>query len=120
MIRLSRLLACLCTVGAALGRIENMNGEYLITRTPNATGNFSTNWADYKGGPLEYFEILLGPITTLYSQANFLFSFVTVRNDSLLRLAALLLGVVEESGHHPSPRGPCQAFRRERNGDCGL
>ena len=71
MTRLLRLLACLCTVGAALGRIENMNGEYLITRTPNATGNFSTNWADYKGGPLEYFEVLLGPITTLYSQAIF-------------------------------------------------
>lgn len=35
--------------------------------TPNATGSFNTNWADYPGG-VEYFEVYMGPITTLYSQ----------------------------------------------------
>ena len=28
---------------------ENMNGEYIISKTPNAPGNFSTNYKDYPG-----------------------------------------------------------------------
>ncbi len=54
---------------------ENMNGQYLTTPTPGcakgaptcAKGNFSTDWSKYPGG-VEYFEVELGPIQTLYSQ----------------------------------------------------
>lgn len=50
---------------------ENMNGEYLITRTPNApAGNFSTKWSEYSNevGGVDYFEVYMGPITHLYGQ----------------------------------------------------
>jgi hypothetical protein len=46
---------------------ENMNGEYVTTPTPHAKGRFNTNWSEYPGG-VEYFDVHLGPITTLYSQ----------------------------------------------------
>ena len=52
---------------AITGAFENMNGEYLTTPTPNAKGSFNTKWNDYPGG-VEYFEVYLGPITSLYSQ----------------------------------------------------
>lgn len=44
-----------------------MNGEYLHSRTPGATGNFSTNFKDYPGG-VEYFEVYHGPITSHYGE----------------------------------------------------
>lgn len=28
---------------------ENMNGEYVVSKTPNAPGNFTTNFKDYPG-----------------------------------------------------------------------
>jgi hypothetical protein len=42
---------------------DNMNGEYHISQTPNAPGNFSTNFKDYPGG-VEYFEVYHGPINS--------------------------------------------------------
>merc|ERR1712137_1198102 len=47
---------------------ENMNGEYVITPTPNAKGSFNTKWNEYPNGGVEYFEVELGPISTLYGQ----------------------------------------------------
>jgi hypothetical protein len=53
---------------------ENMNGEYLVTATPGqrAEGNFSTVWHEYSNDAtppgVDYFEVYLGPMTTLYSQ----------------------------------------------------
>jgi len=46
---------------------ENMNGEYIISKTPNAPGNFSTNYKDYPGG-VEYFEVYHGPINSTYGE----------------------------------------------------
>jgi len=46
---------------------DNMNGEYIITPTPKANGTFNTKWSEYPGG-VEYFEMHVGPITSLYSQ----------------------------------------------------
>ena len=45
------------------------NGEYTYTPTPNAPkdSTFNTKWSEYPGG-VEYFEVELGPITTLYSE----------------------------------------------------
>ena len=61
----------LAPVLSACLAFDNMNGEYTYTRTPHApSGTFSTNWSEYnnsKGG-VEFFEVHLGPITTLYSQ----------------------------------------------------
>ena len=60
-------LACGLLLLAGAIAFENMNGEYLTQPTPNATGSFNTNWSSYPGG-VEYFEVYLGPLTTLYSQ----------------------------------------------------
>jgi hypothetical protein len=60
------LLRLLGVVGVCLA-FENMNGEYKTTRTPNANGTVNTKFSEYPGG-LEYFEVHLGPMTTLYSQ----------------------------------------------------
>ena len=51
--------------------LQNMNGEYVISRTPKPTaGTFSTKWSEYsnEAGGLEYFESYVGPITHLYGQ----------------------------------------------------
>jgi hypothetical protein len=60
------------TLLATCHAFENMNGDYVITPTPNAPTNstFSTRWSEYKNknGGVQYFEVYLGPITTLYSQ----------------------------------------------------
>ena len=55
--------------GACLA-FENMNGEYLTTPTPNVPkgSTFNTKWSDYPNDGVEYFEVYLGPITSLYSQ----------------------------------------------------
>ena len=47
----------------------NMNGGYLITKTPGAPDNktFPTDFKDYPGG-VDYFDVYHGPIKTLYSQ----------------------------------------------------
>ena len=54
---------------AAAAFFPNMNGEYLTTPTPHApTGvRFNTSFSAYPGG-VEYFEVELGPITSLYSE----------------------------------------------------
>jgi len=46
-----------------------MNGEYVISPTPNAPkgAKFNTNFADYPGG-VEYFDVYMGPITHRYSE----------------------------------------------------
>ena len=86
-----RLVLCIAgTVGSGLS-FDNMNGEYVISCTPNAPGcndKVSTKWSEYPGGPLEYFEVghqrggvsadltvqaYVGPITSLYSQAIYCF-----------------------------------------------
>jgi hypothetical protein len=46
---------------------ENMNGEYVISPTPGATGEYNTKWAEYPGG-VEYFDVYMGPITHRYSE----------------------------------------------------
>ena len=48
----------------------NMNpGKYLLQATPGQSLpiNWSTNFADYPGG-VEYFEVALGPVTSVYSE----------------------------------------------------
>eukprot|EP00038_Savillea_parva_P006493 m.164130 g.164130 ORF g.164130 m.164130 type:complete len:753 (-) comp12385_c0_seq1:70-2328(-) len=47
----------------------NMNGEYVLSKTPGAPADksFPTNYKDYPGG-VEYFDVYHGPITSLYSQ----------------------------------------------------
>ena len=50
---------------------ENMNGDYVITKTPNAgTAAYNTKWGDYRNelGGVEYFDMYVGPFTSLYSQ----------------------------------------------------
>ena len=51
------------------GAFDNMNGEYLTTPTLHAPkgSKFNTKWSEYPGG-VEYFEVYLGPITSLYSE----------------------------------------------------
>ena len=47
---------------------ENMNGEYVTTPTPGASeGEYNTKWSEYPGG-VEFFDVYLGPIETVYSQ----------------------------------------------------
>ena len=71
--KMLRRLATSFLVGfACLGPLaegfENMNGDYVVTRTPNAApGEFNTKWSEYPGG-VEYFDVHLGPITSLYAQ----------------------------------------------------
>ena len=60
-------LLLLCVVQSTVS-FENMNGKYTTTPTPNATGHFNTNWNEYPNGGVEYFEVYLGPMKTLYSQ----------------------------------------------------
>ena len=77
MRRHATLLLALAGGAPCLG-FENMNGEYLTTPTPGcargapscARGNYSTKWSEYRSalGSLEYFEVHLGPMQTLYSQ----------------------------------------------------
>ena len=52
-----------------LSAFENMNGEYLTTPTPHANTSvrFNTDWSEYPGG-VEFFEVYMGPITSLYAQ----------------------------------------------------
>lgn len=46
----------------------NMNGEYLMQRTPSqGAGNWSSNFSDYPGG-VEFFEVYAGPVTSTYSE----------------------------------------------------
>eukprot|EP00039_Didymoeca_costata_P019055 m.336065 g.336065 ORF g.336065 m.336065 type:complete len:758 (-) comp17746_c0_seq1:59-2332(-) len=46
----------------------NMNGEYMLARTPNQpNATWSTQFRDYPGG-VEYFEVYAGPITSTYSE----------------------------------------------------
>ena len=47
----------------------NMNGDYLLTKTPDAPAGkgFPTKFADYPGGA-EFFDVYHGPIKSLYSQ----------------------------------------------------
>ena len=50
---------------------SNMNGQYVISKTPKAgPAKYNTNWAEYKNelGGVEYFEAYVGPFTSLYSQ----------------------------------------------------
>eukprot|EP00040_Diaphanoeca_grandis_P037212 m.241412 g.241412 ORF g.241412 m.241412 type:complete len:883 (+) comp33774_c0_seq2:100-2748(+) len=49
---------------------DNMNGEYILSLTPNGQGakeKFPTNYKDYPYG-VEYFDVYSPPITSLYSQ----------------------------------------------------
>lgn len=46
---------------------ENMNGHYELSKTPNAPGDFPTDFKNYPGG-VEYFDVYHGPITSLYSE----------------------------------------------------
>ena len=66
MVRRAALLLLGCAGAPGLA-FENMNGEYLTTATPRATGAFDTNWSHYPGG-VESFDVHMGPITTLYGQ----------------------------------------------------
>ena len=46
----------------------NMNGEYMLSPTPNAPNpTFSTNFKDYPGG-VESFTLYAGPITSTYAE----------------------------------------------------
>lgn len=53
------------------GKFKNMNGDYLMSKTPGAPLNkdFPTHFEDFPGG-VEYFEVYHGPIKTVYSQVN--------------------------------------------------
>ena len=67
------LLALLTAPMAALAyapptKFDNMNGAYRLSKTPRAPGEFpGTAIADFPGG-VEYFEMYVGPFTSLYSQ----------------------------------------------------
>lgn len=64
-------LVFLLAVGGTCRAFDNMNGEYVISKTPNPSpGAFSTKWSDYsnEAGGVEYFEAYAGPMSTLYSQ----------------------------------------------------
>ena len=73
---LLRRLATSFLVGfACLGPLaegfENMNGDYVVTRTPNAApGEFNTKWSEYKNelGGVKSFDVYMGPISHLYGQ----------------------------------------------------
>ena len=56
----------------ATAAFENMNGEYVISKTPNGgdPSKYNTDWSQYKNelGGVEYFEMYAGPFTSLYSQ----------------------------------------------------
>ena len=66
------LAACVAGVCLAAAPFENMNGEYLTTPTPNAPkgATYNTRWSEYdtEHGGVEYFEVELGPIESLYSE----------------------------------------------------
>ena len=51
---------------------DNMNGDYIISATPNATGHFNTKWNEYPNGGVEFFEVYMGPMTTLYAQVLYI------------------------------------------------
>mmetsp|Transcript_8837 Transcript_8837/g.14802 ORF Transcript_8837/g.14802 Transcript_8837/m.14802 type:complete len:558 (+) Transcript_8837:215-1888(+) len=58
-------------IGHPAAGFENMNGEYVITKTPNAGGTkYNTKWSEYTNelGGVDYFEMYIGPFTSLYSQ----------------------------------------------------
>jgi hypothetical protein len=65
------LLAAALAAGSARSTdaFDNMNGAYSYTPTPHAPQGqqYSTKWSEYPDGA-EYFEVYLGPITTVYSQ----------------------------------------------------
>ena len=55
---------------ATAAAFENMNGNYLLSPTPNApegTKPFPTKFADFPGG-VEYFDVYHGPITSTYGE----------------------------------------------------
>ena len=62
------MLAIPMAFGATMA-FENMNGNYLTTPTPHAPKgeSFNTEFSKYPGG-VEYFEVELGPVTSLYSE----------------------------------------------------
>lgn len=48
---------------------NNMNGEYILSNTPNQQyNNWSTQFKDYPNGGVEYFEFYTGPIKSTYSE----------------------------------------------------
>jgi len=66
------LLTASLAVGAAGApppSIPNMNGEYTLNPTPKQVlGKFPTNYADYPGPPVEYFDVYSPPITSTYAE----------------------------------------------------
>lgn len=76
---------------AATAKFDNMNGEYLTSPTPKAPPGktFNTKWDEYPGGDVEYFEVYMGPITSLYSEVR------------LVVDAELCLACCKKAGHRP-------------------
>ena len=83
MMQLLALLAASLAVGAAgaapapspsppsppSSSSPNMNGEYTLNPTPKQVlGKFPTNYADYPGPPVEYFDVYSPPITSTYAE----------------------------------------------------
>ena len=72
MLARSLLGVSLCLgLGLPVAAFENMNGEYVITKTPNAgAADYNTQWSEWKNelGGVEYFEMYVGPFTSFYSQ----------------------------------------------------
>jgi hypothetical protein len=72
---------------------SNMNGEYLMQRTPRqGAGNWSTNFSEYPGG-VEYFEVYVGPVTSTYVLLSSSVRPVRPPSVRLIRPAALALRV---------------------------
>ena len=62
-------LALLWSSVGLVAPFDNMNGQYVVTRTPGARpGTFNTRWDSYPNGGVEYFDSYMGPITSLYGQ----------------------------------------------------
>ena len=51
-------------------KFDNMNGKYVLSSTPGQPTNvsFPTRWCEYPSNGVEYFEVMHGPIKSLYSQ----------------------------------------------------
>ena len=70
---MSRFLGVACAAWAVLGSDptpDNMNGDYILSETPNAHDTqklFPTHFKDYPR-PVESFELYSPPIVSLYSQ----------------------------------------------------
>lgn len=61
------VLAASNAVAFTPSKDPNMNGEYFISKTPGAPGDFPTNFKDFPGG-VEYFDVYHGPIKSYYSE----------------------------------------------------